>query len=192
MDLVFATNNNHKLIEARQVLGGNHKILSLNDINCDIEIPEDFDTLEENATQKAQFIHNKFGLNCFADDTGLEVYALNMKPGVFSARYAGIDCNSQNNIKKLLQELKSSNNRKARFRTIITLILEKEILSFEGIVNGKIIEEFRGKEGFGYDPVFIPEGYNQTFAEMPPSLKNNISHRANALNKLSKFLSLHY
>ncbi|MDY0159778.1 MAG: non-canonical purine NTP diphosphatase [Bacteroidales bacterium] len=192
MDLVFATNNNHKLIEARQVLGGNHKILSLNDINCDIEIPEDFDTLEANATQKAQFIHNKFGLNCFADDTGLEVYALNMKPGVFSARYAGIDCNSQNNIKKLLQELKSSNNRKARFRTIITLILEKEILSFEGIVNGKIIEEFRGKEGFGYDPVFIPEGYNQTFAEMPPSLKNNISHRANALNKLSKFLSLHY
>ncbi|HXK81005.1 MAG TPA: non-canonical purine NTP diphosphatase [Bacteroidales bacterium] len=192
MDLVFATNNNHKLIEARQVLGGNHKILSLNDINCDIEIPEDFDTLEENATQKAQFIHNKFGFNCFADDTGLEVYALNMKPGVFSARYAGIDCNSQNNIKKLLQELKSSNNRKARFRTIITLILEKEILSFEGIVNGKIIEEFRGKEGFGYDPVFIPEGYNQTFAEMPPSLKNNISHRANALNKLSKFLSLHY
>ena len=125
MDLVFATNNNHKLIEARQVLGGNHKILSLNDINCDIEIPEDFDTLEENATQKAQFIHNKFGFNCFADDTGLEVYALNMKPGVFSARYDGIDCNSQNNIKKLLQELKSSNNRKARFRTIITLILEK-------------------------------------------------------------------
>ncbi len=192
MDLVFATNNNHKLIEARQVLGGNHKILSLNDINCDIEIPEDFDTLEANATQKAQFIHNKFGLNCFADDTGIEVYALNMKPGVFSSRYAGIDCNSQNNIKKLLQELKSSNNRKARFRTIITLILEKEILSFEGIVNGKIIEEFRGKEGFGYDPVFIPEGYNQTFAEMPPSLKNTISHRANALNKLSKFLSLHF
>lgn len=189
MDLVFATNNKNKLIEAKNLLGVKQRILSLQDINCNIEIPEDFNTLEDNANQKAEFIYNKFGYNCFADDTGLEVYALDMKPGVFSARYAGNECNSRNNISKLLQELKSSSNRNARFRTVIALIIDKNTHFFEGIVNGKIIDTIRGNDGFGYDPVFVPDGYNQTFAEMPLSEKNKISHRAQALNKLVNFLS---
>jgi XTP/dITP diphosphohydrolase len=189
MDLVFATNNKNKLFEAKSLLGDKHRILSLKDISCNIEIPEDFDTLEANATQKAEIIHNKFGHNCFADDTGLEVYSLNMRPGVFSARYAGDDCNSLNNIKKLLHELKESNSRNARFRTVIALIIDKEIYHFEGIVNGQIIDTMIGKEGFGYDPVFVPDGYTHTFAEMSISEKNKISHRARALNKLVSFLS---
>jgi XTP/dITP diphosphohydrolase len=187
-ELVFATNNPHKLSEVQHLLGNSFHLLSLNDINFNDEIPEDYDTLEENALQKAQHIYTITKQNCFADDTGLEVEALNGRPGVYSARYAGESKDSKANVQKLLMELTGVENRKARFRTVIALIIDGEEHLFEGIVDGKIIESERGADGFGYDPVFLPDGYSSTFAEMNLSQKNTISHRAMAIGSLVNFL----
>lgn len=186
--LVFATNNAHKLEEVRAILGNDFKIASLKEIGCHDDIPETADTLEGNAMQKAQYIKDKFGMDCFADDTGLEVEALNNAPGVFSARYAGPGHDSEANMKKLLHEMEGKENRKARFRTVIALLLDGKEYTFEGIVKGNIIEEKRGDSGFGYDPIFVPEGYDLTFAELGNDIKNKISHRAEAVKKLSAFL----
>lgn len=189
MKIVFATNNKHKLDEVRKIVAGKIEIVSLEEIGCHDDIPETADTLEGNALLKANYIKNKFGLDCFADDTGLEVEALNNAPGVYSARYAGIAHDSEANMKKLLIELEGKENRKAHFRTAIALIRENETHLFEGIVNGRIGTEKKGDNGFGYDPVFIPEGYTQTFAELGDEIKNNISHRAEAVRKLNDYLS---
>ena len=186
--LVVATNNTHKLEEISAILGEEMELLSLKDIQCNADIPETADTLEGNARQKAQYIYNNYGMDCFADDTGLEVEALNGAPGVFSARYAGDGHDSEANMQKLLQELEGKENRKAQFRTAICLIMEGQEYLFEGIVKGKIIEEKRGGSGFGYDPVFVPEGYDLTFAELGNDIKNTISHRARAVEKLCTFL----
>ncbi len=186
--LVFATNNTHKLKEVRAMLGQEMELLSLRDINCHADIPETGNTLEENALQKAMYIKEHFNMNCFADDTGLEVEALNGEPGVYSARYAGGEGHdSAANMKKLLEKLKGIENRRARFRTVIALIRDGQTFYFEGIVNGKITTQLHGEGGFGYDPIFIPEGYEQTFAELG-EVKNTISHRARAVEKLVKFL----
>lgn len=186
--LVFATNNAHKLEEVRAILGNDFQIASLKEIGCHDDIPETADTLEGNAMQKAQYIKDKFGMDCFADDTGLEVEALNNAPGVFSARYSGPGHDSEANMKKLLHEMEGKGNRKARFRTVIALLLDGKEYTFEGIVKGNIIEEKRGDSGFGYDPIFVPEGYDLTFAELGNDIKNKISHRAEAVKKLSAFL----
>ena len=186
--LVVATNNAHKLEEISAILGNEMKLLSLKDIHCNADIPETADTLEGNARQKAMYIHENYGMDCFADDTGLEVEALNGAPGVFSARYAGDGHDSEANMQKLLKELEGKENRKAQFRTAICLIMESKEYLFEGIVKGHIIEEKRGGAGFGYDPIFVPEGYNQTFAELGNDVKNTISHRARAVEKLCTFL----
>lgn len=186
--LVFATNNAHKLEEVRAILGNDFQIASLKEIGCHDDIPETADTLEGNAMQKAQYIKDKFGMDCFADDTGLEVEALNNAPGVFSARYAGPGHDSEANMKKLLHEMEGKENRKARFRTVIALLLDGKEYTFEGIVKGNIIEEKRGDSEFGYDPIFVPEGYDLTFAELGNDIKNKISHRAEAVKKLSTFL----
>ena len=189
MKLVFATNNQHKLDEVRKITAGNTEIVSLSDINCHEEIPETADTLEGNALQKARYIKEHFGYDCFADDTGLEVEALHNAPGVYSARYAGPGHDSEANMNKLLHEMEGKENRKARFRTVIALILEGEEYLFEGVVNGTIIKEKKGGSGFGYDPIFMPDTYAQTFAEMGNDIKNRISHRAEAVKKLTAFLS---
>jgi XTP/dITP diphosphohydrolase len=186
--LVVATNNAHKLEEISAILGNEMELLSLKDIHCNADIPETADTLEGNARQKAMYIHENYGMDCFADDTGLEVEALNGAPGVFSARYAGDGHDSEANMQKLLKELEGKENRKAQFRTAICLIMEGKEYLFEGIVKGYIIEEKRGGAGFGYDPIFVPEGYNQTFAELGNDVKNTISHRARAVEKLCTFL----
>lgn len=186
--LVFATNNLHKLTEIKAILGEQIDILSLNDINCHVDIPETADTLEGNAKMKAEYIYQHYHLDCFADDTGLEVRALNGAPGVFSARYAGEGHDSQENMKKLLEHLKGKTNREAQFRTAICLIENGEEHLFEGLVKGKIIEEKRGEAGFGYDPVFVPDGYDKTFAELGEDIKNQISHRARAVKKLCDYL----
>lgn len=187
--IVFATNNLHKLQEIREILGEEFQIVSLNDIGCHDDIPETGNTLEENALQKAQYIYNKYHMDCFADDTGLEVAALNGAPGVHSARYAeGTDHDSEANIQKLLRELGNNNHREAQFRTVITLILQGEIHTFEGIVKGRIDTQKHGTGGFGYDPLFIPEGYQESFAMLGEELKNRISHRAIAVRKLADFL----
>ncbi|MDO9152974.1 MAG: non-canonical purine NTP diphosphatase [Paludibacter sp.] len=186
--LVFATNNTHKLDEIRAVLANDIEIISLAELNCFDDIPETGNTLEENALIKAKYINDKFGLDCFADDTGLEVDALGGEPGVFSARYAGENQNSQKNIKKLLWNLKDKNNRSARFRTVIAYIENENMLYFEGVIAGEIISETRGTSGFGYDPVFVPKGYSQTFAELGADEKNRISHRALAVKKLAEYL----
>ena len=192
MKLVFATNNKHKLSEIRAILGDEIDILSLEDINCHADIPETADTLEGNALQKAQYVVDHFGMSCFADDTGLEVDALNGEPGIYSARYAGEEHDSEANMTKLLNNLGQNNNRKAQFRTVIALLEVKggKIRQhlFEGIVKGEIIRERRGGEGFGYDPIFQPEGYQQTFAEMSGEAKNAISHRGRAVRKLVEYL----
>ncbi|MBE6336021.1 MAG: non-canonical purine NTP diphosphatase [Lentimicrobiaceae bacterium] len=188
-ELVFATHNNHKLEEMRAILK-NYNVIGLNDIGCHEEIIEDSDTLEGNAIIKANFVTDHYNLNCFADDTGLEVEALDGAPGVFSARYAGEGCSFQDNVKKLLKALEGIENRRARFRTVIALNLDGQQYTFEGIVNGIIVKEQHGEKGFGYDPIFLPDGYDQTFAEMPLDLKNNISHRGLATQKLMKFLEL--
>ncbi|MCZ4693479.1 non-canonical purine NTP diphosphatase [Ancylomarina euxinus] len=188
MKLVFATNNHHKLSEIQNMLGNEFQVLSLADINCQDEIPEDHETLEENASQKAHYIYEKFGLNCFADDTGLEVTALNNEPGVYSARYAGSSRSSEDNMKKVLQNLDGKSERSARFRTVIALIIDGEETQFEGIVSGDILYEEKGKDGFGYDPIFQPNSYDISFAEMSLSEKNKISHRGNAVRKLVEFL----
>ena len=199
MKIVFATNNQHKLSEIRQILGDRVEVLSLKDIGCDVDIPETGTTLEANALQKAQFVYDHYHIDCFADDTGLEVDALNGAPGVYSARYATVGCaatssqpkdhDSEANMTRLLRELGENNNRHARFRTVIALIQQGEVHEFEGIVNGQIIRERRGGEGFGYDPVFQPDGYDQTFAELGLDIKNQISHRARATAKLCAFLT---
>lgn len=190
MKLVFATNNKHKLDEVRKITAQhNIEVVSLADIHCHDEIPETADTLEGNALQKAQYIQDKFGLDCFADDTGLEVEALDNAPGVYSARYAGPWHDSEANMQKLLQEMEGKTNRKARFRTVIALIIGDKQYCFSGIVNGTITTEKKGENGFGYDPIFIPEGYEQTFAELGDSVKNKISHRAKAVEQLDHFLA---
>ena len=189
MKLVFATNNQHKLDEIRKITNGLTEIVSLAEINCHDDIPETADTLEGNALQKARYIKEHFGLDCFADDTGLEVEVLHNAPGVFSARYAGPGHDSEANMNKLLQELQDKDNRKARFRTVIALILNGKEYLFEGIINGTIAREKRGGSGFGYDPLFVPDNYSQTFAEMGNDIKNLISHRAQAVKKLTTFLS---
>lgn len=186
--LVFATNNRHKLEEVSEILGDKIELLSLQDIDCTTDIPETADTLEGNALLKAQFIYDNYGLNAFADDTGLEIEALGNEPGIYSARYAGEDKDSQANMLKVLQKLEGVSNRKAQFRTAVSLILDGKPYLFEGIIKGKIIEEKRGEAGFGYDPIFVPDGYNKTFAELGNDIKNRISHRALAINKLSEFL----
>ncbi|MBR2150588.1 MAG: non-canonical purine NTP diphosphatase [Prevotella sp.] len=197
--IVFATNNQHKLDEIRAILGSSFEVVSLSDIGCHEDIPETGDTLEDNALQKAQYIFDKYHLDVFADDTGLEVDALNGAPGVYSARYAGDGHDSEANMQKLLAELGDNDQRKARFRTVIALIENrdvcpcgctsiKQIHRFEGIVDGEIIREKRGGEGFGYDPIFQPEGYSQTFAELGLDIKNHISHRARATQKLAEYL----
>lgn len=186
--LVVATNNSHKLEEISAILGGAFELLSLKDINCHTDIPETADTLEGNAHQKAMFVYKNYGIDCFADDTGLEVDALHGAPGVYSARYAGEGHDSEANINKLLQNLKEESNRNAQFRTAICLILKGKEYFFEGTVKGKIIEEKRGNSGFGYDPIFVPEGHNLTFSELGDNIKNNISHRARAVEKLAQFL----
>ena len=204
--IVFATNNQHKLEEIRSILGDDFEVLSLSDIGCHEDIPETSDTLEGNAMQKAQYVFDKYGYDCFADDTGLEVDALGGEPGIYSARYAALDGDdsishdSEANMAKLLRKLEGVENRKARFRTVIALITTKDnspsligregvgLLLFEGIVNGSIISERRGGEGFGYDPIFQPEGYDKTFAELGSEIKNHISHRARAVEKLAHYL----
>ena len=186
--LVVATNNAHKLEEISAILGDEMELLSLKDIQCFDEIPETANTLEGNARQKAEYIYRNYRMDCFADDTGLEVEALGGAPGVFSARYAGDGHDSEANMQKLLQELKGKENRKAQFRTAICLIMEGKEYQFEGIVKGEIIKEKRGGAGFGYDPIFTPEGYDLTFAELGNEIKNTISHRALAVEALCKFL----
>lgn len=185
---VFATNNAHKLEEVTAILKNKVELLSMNDINCHVDIPETADTLEGNALLKARYIFKNYQLDCFADDTGLEVEALDGAPGVYSARYAGDAHNSEANMKKLLQDMEGIENRKAQFRTVFALIIDGKEHLFEGIVKGEITKNRRGTTGFGYDPIFIPEGYTQTFAEMGTELKNKISHRALATEKLCKFL----
>lgn len=202
--IVFATNNQHKLEEIRSILGEDFEVLSLSDIGCHEDIPETSDTLEGNAIQKAQYVFDKYDYACFADDTGLEVEALGGEPGIYSARYAALDGDdsishdSEANMAKLLRKLEGIENRKARFRTVIALItnaplpfgegMEERLQLFEGIVNGSIIRERRGGEGFGYDPIFQPEGYDKTFAELGNEVKNHISHRARAVHKLADYL----
>lgn len=188
MEIIFASNNIHKIREIKNVLGNSFNLLSLQDINMNEDIPENEMTLEGNALNKARHIFRATGMNVFADDTGLEVEALNGRPGVHSARFAGENKNSNANIKKLLSLLDNIPNRNARFRTVIALILDSKEYIFEGIVNGTITDEKRGREGFGYDPVFIPEGKSVTFAEMNLNEKNRISHRAKAFEKLKLFL----
>ena len=209
MKIVFATNNQHKLDEIRSILGNKFEVVSLAEIGCHEDIPETGTTLEENALMKAQYVYDHYHVSCFADDTGLEVEALNGAPGVYSARYASMACDtsstspashdSEANMTRLLRELENNNNRKARFRTVIALIEKKDVCpcgctsikqihKFEGIVNGEIIREKRGGEGFGYDPIFQPEGYTETFAELGADIKNKISHRARAVAKLAEFL----
>ena len=188
--LVFATNNAHKLEEIKSILGDKVEILSLAEIDCHADIPETADTLEGNARQKAMYVYTHYGMDCFADDTGLEVDALEGAPGVHSARYAsekGHD--SQANMEKLLREMEEKNDRKAQFRTIISLIEKGEEKQFEGIVRGEILRERKGNAGFGYDPVFRPEGYDKTFAELGNEIKNKISHRARAVAALCEYLS---
>lgn len=185
---VFATNNNHKIEEVREIAEDKFDILSLKQIDCFDEIPEDQNTLEGNALQKAKFIWEKYEINCFADDTGLEVDFLNGAPGVFSARYAGESCDFNANIDKLLREMGDTPYRNARFRTVVALILDGTEYFFDGAIEGRIITEKRGLGGFGYDSVFIPEGLNETFAELPAMIKNSISHRAIAMQKLFYFL----
>lgn len=200
MKIVFATNNQHKLQEIRDILGSEFEIVSLKDIGCNVDIPETGNTLEENAMQKAQYVYDHYNLSCFADDTGLEVEALNGEPGVHSARYAeGTDHDSEANMAKLLRKLEGKDNRKARFRTVIALIQKqdvcpcgctsiKKVNRFEGIVDGSIATEKHGTAGFGYDPIFVPEGYDKSFAELGESIKNGISHRARAVAKLAEYL----
>lgn len=186
--LVFATNNLHKLEEVRNIIGNDFEILSLADINCNDDIPETADTFEGNALIKARHIYNKYGLNCFADDSGLEVEALGGAPGVHSARYATDGHDHEANINKLLAELSGKENRNAQFRTVVALIIDGKEYIFEGYVKGEIIYERQGKNGFGYDPVFRPTGYKDTFAEMTENEKNSISHRGVAVSKLNNFL----
>lgn len=188
-NIVFATNNKNKLREIRNIVGDKYNILSLEDINCHDDIPETAETIEGNAALKAEWVKERYGYDCFADDTALEVAYLGGEPGVYSARYAGEPSDSEKNIDKLLDNMKGANDRSARFRTIIALILGDKCLSFEGIVNGEILEERRGEAGFGYDKVFRPDGFLESFAQMEAAEKNAISHRAKATALLIEYLN---
>jgi XTP/dITP diphosphohydrolase len=188
MKLVFATHNQHKVAEVQSLLPKNISILSLNDIGCHAEIPETQETLEGNAILKANFVTEHYGYDCFADDTGLLVAALNGEPGVLSARYAGEEKNTEANINKLLQALLNHNNKKAHFKTVIALNLKNELFLFEGKAQGEIISERRGNKGFGYDPIFKPDEFEETFAELSMDIKNTISHRGKAMQQLINFL----
>lgn len=189
MNLIFATGNAHKLEEVTAVLPKAFTLISLKDLSFDYDIPETGDTLEDNALIKARFIYNRFGYNVFAEDTGLEINALNGDPGVFTARYAGDQKNADDNMDKVLRELADMENRNARFRAVIALIFNQKEYLFEGILNGHIGMEKKGTEGFGYDPIFIPEGYDKTAAELGAGVKNQISHRVRALSKMLEFLT---
>ena len=191
LKLVFATNNKHKLEEVQAMLT-NFELVRLADINCFDDIPETATTLEGNAILKANFITEKYGLDCFADDTGLEVEALNNEPGVYSARYAGEDNNAEANMNKLLNNLKNNPNRRAQFKTAIALNIQGKQFIFEGVCKGTILTEKRGKSGFGYDPVFMPDGFNRSFAEMNLAEKGSISHRGKAVEKLVTYLNEHH
>ncbi|MGF7138131.1 non-canonical purine NTP diphosphatase [Roseimarinus sediminis] len=188
MKLVFATNNQHKLEEVQKILGTHFELLSLADIGCNEDIPETAPTLEGNASQKSRYVFEKYGFDCFADDTGLEVEALNGQPGVYSARYAGPQRSSADNMKLLLSEMDKIKQRNARFRTVVSLIISGKEILFEGIVNGQILSTPQGDEGFGYDPVFQPDGYDVSFAQMAMDQKNSISHRGRAIEKLTAYL----
>lgn len=193
--IVFATNNAHKLSEIRDILKDNFEVISLAELGCHDDIPETADTLEGNALQKAHYINDRYGVDCFADDTGLEVEAFNGGPGIYTARFGtmngyGESHDADANTRCLLDKLKGEENRKAQFRTAIALILDGEEHLFEGIVRGVITTEKRGEKGFGYDPVFMPEGYDGTFAELGVEVKNEISHRARAVKKLAEYLCL--
>ncbi len=188
MKLCFATNNQHKLDEVRQLLGASFQLLGLAEIGCHEELCEDHDTLEANSLQKARYVFDKYGISCFADDTGLEVEALHGAPGVYSARYAGSQRNSEDNINLLLKSLEGETNRKARFRTVVTLVQAGHMHQFEGIANGEILKTRRGSGGFGYDPVFLPQGTSKSMAELTADEKNAISHRGAAMRKLVAFL----
>jgi len=189
MKLVFATNNQHKLHEIKHLLDGSFELLSLNDIECFDDIPENQETIEGNASEKAFYIWNKYQLNCFADDTGLEIEALNGEPGVYSARYAGDEKCPEKNIELVLQKMAKIKNRKARFKTVISLVIDGKEVQFEGIVDGTILEEKKGQSGFGYDPIFQPDESQFSFAEMPLGEKNKISHRGRATRKLVEYLT---
>lgn len=188
MKIVFATNNQHKLDEIKKISKGQLEILSLSDINCHEEIPETGNTLKENALIKAQYVKDKFGMDCFADDTGLEVEALDNAPGIYSSRYAGPNCDPEDNMQKLKEELKGKENRNAQFRTVIALLLNGKEYYFEGIIRGEITHEKQGTNGFGYDPIFKPTGHDQTFGLLSEEIKNTLSHRAIATQKLVAFL----
>lgn len=189
--LVFATHNAHKVDEVRAILPASVELVGPAALGCHDEIPETGDTLRDNALQKVQYIHDRFGVDCFADDTGLEVEALDGAPGVYSARYAGEPADFAKNRAKLLAALAGISNRRAQFRTVVSLILNDKTYFFEGIVTGRIIAEERGVGGFGYDSVFVPDGYDKTFAELPAAVKNSISHRARAMEQLNNFLTQH-
>lgn len=189
IQLIFATNNQHKVDEINSIIGNTFQIISLKDAGIDIEIPEPYFTLQENASEKSKVIHQLTQQNCFSEDTGLEVESLNGEPGVKSARYSGEEKNFQANINKLLNNLKDIQNRNAQFKTVVSLILNKKEYLFEGVCKGKIIEAQKGNSGFGYDPIFIPEGSNKTFAEMTMEEKNLFSHRKKAIQQLTQFLS---
>ena len=189
MDLVFATNNQHKIKEIKNLIGEEFNIKSLGDIGFFDEIPETKMTIEGNASQKSFFIYDKYKINCFADDTGLEIKSLNGRPGVFSARYASDECDFNKNMNRVLDELKGKDDRSAHFRTIISLIINGKEKTFERIVNGQILERKKGKDGFGYDPIFLPYGYDHTFAEMSLEEKNIISHRVRATKRLVEHLN---
>ncbi len=187
MKIVFATHNLHKAEEAQKILGADYQVVNLHDLQCP-EIPETAQTLEGNAIQKAQFMLDNYHCDCFADDTGLEIEALNNRPGVYSARYAGENCSFEDNVNKVLHEMQGITNRKACFKTVICLLLNGEKHLFEGRVDGIITETRHGENGFGYDPIFLPDGFKQTFAEMDADTKNHISHRGRAMQKLIAFL----
>ena len=189
IDLIFATGNQNKLLEINKIIPNNVKIISLKDLKFSDDIPENENTIEGNAIYKAKYIYNKFNINVFSDDTGLEVEALNGEPGVYSARYAGEACDSNDNINKLLKKLKKKKNRSARFKTIIALIIKNKIHTFEGIINGEILKNPIGENGFGYDSIFRPAGYSKSFAELSINEKNIISHRSLAIKKLINFVS---
>ena len=188
MKIVFATNNPNKLSEIKQLMPEGIDILSLKDIECFDELPETSDTLEDNAAQKAYYVYDNYGHNCFSDDTGLEIEVLDGRPGVYSARYAGPECRAEANIQKILAEMKGEENRDAAFRTIISLVIDGREFQFEGQVEGQIIPEKWGDQGFGYDPIFLPDGYEESFAQMTVEEKNIISHRGLAVKKLIQFL----
>lgn len=188
MEIIFATHNVHKAEEARSILGDKFQIKSLREIGCP-DIPETADTLKGNALQKAQYVAQHYHCSCFADDTGLEIEALDNRPGVFSARYAGENCSFEDNMRKVLHEMEGMENRKACFKTVVALILDGQTHFFEGRVDGVITTERHGEKGFGYDPIFLPDGFDKTFAEMDADTKNSISHRGRAMQKLVDFLN---